>query len=110
MNNQPPTTGPAHSEKFEEWAIIEIMGHARYAGLVTEQAIGGTSFVRVDVPEVDGVPGFSKLFGSSAIFSITPTTRELAIDAIKHFGARPITVAGFSAQRLTCHLPEDEFD
>ena len=39
-------------EKFECWAIVEVMGHSRYAGRVTEQAIGGCAFVRVDVPAV----------------------------------------------------------
>ena len=35
---------------FEQWAIVEIFGHQRIAGKVTEQTIGGCSFVRVDVP------------------------------------------------------------
>lgn len=97
-------------KSFEQWAIVEVMGHARYAGLVTEQAIGGASFVRVDVPEVDDLPKFTKLFGSPAIFSITPVTREVAIEAVKRFAARPITVAGFSQQRLDYYEPEDEFE
>jgi len=30
---------------FESWAIVEVMGHRQFAGLVTEQTIGGASFV-----------------------------------------------------------------
>ena len=33
---------------FDSWAIVEIFGHQTFAGRVTEQAIGGASFVRVD--------------------------------------------------------------
>lgn len=71
-------------EKFEEWAIVEIMGHKRFAGLVTEQAVGGTSFVRIDVPEIElktgeTLPAFSKLFGASSIYCISPTTKEAAL-------------------------------
>jgi len=40
------------SKTFESWAIVEVMGHRQFAGYVSEQAIGGASFVRVDVPEV----------------------------------------------------------
>jgi len=99
------------ADKFEQWAILEIMGHDRYAGLVTEQAIGGCAFVRVDVPEVDDLPAFTKLFGQGSIFSITPVAREVAIEAVKRFRSRPITVAGYSQHRLPLlDSPEDKFD
>ena len=36
------------------WAIVEIFGHQRIAGFLSEQTIGGQSFVRVDVPDLPG--------------------------------------------------------
>jgi hypothetical protein len=63
---------------FKSWAIVAIMGHQTYAGFVSEQRIGGTAFVRVDVPEVNGQPAFSKLFGGGSIYSITPCSEEVA--------------------------------
>lgn len=45
------------SEKFEQWAIVDLFGHTRIAGKVSEQVIGGCSFVRVDVPERGDGPG-----------------------------------------------------
>ena len=55
---------------------------------VTEQAIGGASFVRVDVPAVqadgDGLPAFTKLLGAGSIYAISPCTEETA----KAFAAR----------------------
>ena len=80
------------TEKFNSWAIVEIFGHAKFAGHVTEQAFGGTSFVRVDVPSVDNSPAFTKLFGASAIYSITPVTEELARKAVKGCHSEPISV------------------
>ena len=38
------------TDKFDHWCIVELFGHNQIAGKVTEQAIGGQSFVRVDVP------------------------------------------------------------
>ncbi|SKC78531.1 hypothetical protein SAMN05445504_2417 [Burkholderia sp. CF099] len=64
-------------EKFDQWAIVELMGHQRIAGRVTEQVIGGTAFVRVDVPQIDQtegknpIPGFTKLYGNGAIYAIS---------------------------------------
>jgi len=49
--------------KFEQWCILEIMGHNQYAGLVSEIAIGGASFVRIEIPECDGQPAFTKILG-----------------------------------------------
>jgi hypothetical protein len=63
---------------FESWAIVEVMGHSRYAGFVTERSIGGTSFLQVEVPEVDGAPGFTKILGATAIFAITPVEEAIA--------------------------------
>ena len=95
------------AETFDQWAIIEIMGHDRYAGRVTSQAIGGTSFVRVDVPELDGQPGFTKLFGQGAIFSITIVTEEAAIDAVKRFRPDPVQIYGLSQQSSFLPFEDD---
>lgn len=69
-------------EKFEQWCVVEIMGHKKFAGFVTEQSVGGTSFVRIDVPEVavEGrtLPAFTKLFGAGSIYCISPCTEETA--------------------------------
>lgn len=43
------------------WGVVEIMGHQRYAGYVSEQTLGGAALIRVDVPEVSGRAAFSKL-------------------------------------------------
>lgn len=89
-------------EKFDLWAIVEVFGHAKFAGRVTEQAIGGASFVRVDVPEVNSSPAFTKLFGASAIYSITPVTEELARKAVKACHSEPISVYIPEERQLAC--------
>lgn len=35
---------------FAGWAILELMGHRRLGGYVTEQEIAGTASLRIDVP------------------------------------------------------------
>lgn len=78
-------------EKFEQWAIVELFGHARIAGLVTEQTIGGSSFVRVDVPAVAGSPAFTKCYGQGAIYAISFVDRDIALAAAEKLRAKPIT-------------------
>ena len=38
------------TEAFGEWCILELFGHRRLGGYVTEQEIGGVSFIRIEVP------------------------------------------------------------
>lgn len=78
--------------KFESWAIVEVMGHKRFAGHVTEQAFGSASMLRIDVPEIDGVPAFSKLIGIGSIYAITPCTEQTAREAQKSFRVRPFAM------------------
>ena len=69
--------------KFEEWAVLELFGHQRLAGMVTEVQLGGASFVRVDVPEDGKKKGWklTKMYNPSAIYAITPVTEETVMCA-----------------------------
>jgi hypothetical protein len=40
--------------QFREWAVLELMGHRRLGGKVSEQEIAGAAFLRIDVPGPDG--------------------------------------------------------
>jgi hypothetical protein len=63
---------------FQEWCIVELFGHQKVAGLVSEQAIGGCSFIRVDVPASEHSPAMTKFYGQGAIYCMTPVTEDLA--------------------------------
>jgi len=68
----------SEAASFHEWAIVDLFGHQRIAGRVSEQTIGGASFVRVDVPETSAGPGFTRLFGPGAIYSVIICDEESA--------------------------------
>lgn len=96
---------------FDQWGLVEVMGHQKYAGRVSEETIGGASFVRVDVPECDGVPAFTKLLGAGSIFAITPTTEAIAREVGKRWQCRPINVFDLPAMQqaqLTRAAHDDE--
>ena len=77
--------------RFEEWAVVELMGHQRIAGKTTEQTIAGAALLRVDVPAVDGQAAFTRFFGPSAIYSIIPTTEQIARRVAASLRAVPIS-------------------
>ena len=77
---------------FDHWAILEIFGHTRLAGRVSEGTIGGNSFVRVDVPPVGEIPGYTRFYGQGAIYSITLVDEATARAAAETLAERPVTV------------------
>lgn len=90
---------------FDAWGIVEVMGHKRFAGHITEQQIAGAALVRVDVPEVtnrrgETVPEYSKLVGVGSVYCITPTTEEIARKAARE-------LANYDADPLPVYIPEE---
>ena len=88
---------------FEEWAIVEIFGHQRIAGRVSEQTIGGCSFVRVDVPECPKHQAFTKLYGQGAIYAMTITDEKTARMAAESYAPEPMD--RWTVQRMIEELP-----
>lgn len=78
------------NQKFEAFALVELFGHQRMAGKVTEQTIGGGSFVRVDVPETHRQPAFTRLLNPSAIYAINPITEEVMMAMARNLQKSPI--------------------
>lgn len=83
---------------FESWAIVELMGHTRIAGKVTEAEIGGGKLLRVDVPAVGDKQPLTKYFGTVAIYAITPVDEETALMAAQEITTAP--VSEWSAREL----------
>lgn len=97
------------------WAVVELFGHARIAGAISEQTFGGSSFVRVDVPEVryqevdydadtvDGsrprrehvIQAHTRSFGPAAIYSINwcdEAAARVAAQEIRHKPLQPYSL------------------
>ncbi len=79
-------------EKIEMWAIVELFGHQRVAGKVTEAEIGGCSFVRIDIPAVEDSQALTKFYGNGAIYSMTPVSEELVTAYVKRYKPAPLNV------------------
>jgi hypothetical protein len=88
---QTEQTATHEPERFSEWAILEIMGHQRYGGLVSEYTLAGASFIRIDIPALDDQPAFTKLFSPGSVYAITPTTEQLATAYAKKIRNVPIS-------------------
>lgn len=84
---------------FAEWCILEIMGHRRLGGYVTEAEVGGIPLLRIDVYRGDGST-FSQLYGKAAVYCLTPTTEDVAKAVSKDAGG-PVSRWELPAQLAT---------
>jgi hypothetical protein len=50
---------PLGKIEFCQWAILEIMGHQRFAGLVRECNIAGQGFLSIEIPETKKQKAFT---------------------------------------------------
>lgn len=105
------------------FAIVELFGHQRVAGRVSQQVFGGASFVRVDVPAIDveerdyvdgqgyvttrrEIQAHTRSFGAAAIYAINwcdETTAAIAARSIKHEPLSP-----YSVKSAIDALPDDQ--
>jgi hypothetical protein len=72
------------------WAVVELMGHQRIAGRISDHPLGGETFLRVDVPAVGDAPAFTKLFGGKAVYAISFVDEAIATAVAKQLRARPV--------------------
>lgn len=81
-------------ESFKSWALVEIMGHRKRAGLCEDVALFGTRMLRVDVPNAGDVLKFTtEFYGGPSIYALHPCSeaigRRLAKEYVYHRAIDP---------------------
>jgi hypothetical protein len=77
------------SDTFDSWCVLELMGHVRMAGRVTEETHFGAALGRIDVPGPDDT--FTTVFfGGNSVYRMTPTTEEVARAVARGSQPKPV--------------------
>jgi hypothetical protein len=76
---------------FNEWALVELMGHQKIVGRVSEASLAGGAFLRIDVPAADENKAFTRFYGPGAIYSINPIDEALAMRMIREYRNEPVS-------------------
>ena len=100
MSEQRETQG------YDGWAILELMGHVRMAGRVTEESHFGIALGRIDIPTADGYT--TQYFGGSSIYRLTPTTEDIARSVALHNQPAPVRTWELPKPRQIEADPVDE--
>lgn len=73
------------------WAILELMGHRRLGGYLTEEEIAGRGFLRITIPGENDETYAEQFYSPTAVYAITPTTEAMARAAARQARPEPIT-------------------
>ena len=90
------------NEEFRQWVVLELMGHRKLAGFLTEQEIAGKSFLRLDVHDVENDTVITQFYSADSVYCITPVTEEMANQVSKIYRPEPVNRFEFPA------LPQDQ--
>ena len=71
------------------WGILELMGHVKIAGYITEEEKFGSKMGRIDIPGENGEVN-TQFFGGGSVYRITPVTEEVAKAVATRINVRPI--------------------
>lgn len=77
------------TKSIETWAIVELLGHVRLAGKLTEEEHFGTKLGRLEIPQASG-EFITVFFGGSSIYRISPVSEEAARVVAAHSQHQPI--------------------
>lgn len=91
---------------FREWALLELMGHRRFAGLVQDVEVFGRRLVRLDIPSE---PPVTQFYGADAVYCVTPVGEETARAFAKN-AIRPQPISRYELVADTPHpaAPNDD--
>ncbi len=94
-------------ERFEGWAILELMGHRRLGGMVREVELFGSKMCRIDVPDTKDPEKtyVTQYYGGGSIYCLTPCTQEIAAEVAKL--SQPEPVQQWEIPRLEQPDPDD---
>jgi hypothetical protein len=81
---------PDTGQTFDEWCVLELLGHRRLAGRVREVQLAGAGFLRLDVPAANGQPETTQYIAPGSVYTLHPVTEATAIAAAQAWRPTPV--------------------
>ena len=104
----PEQTDAPKQTAFHEWCLVELFGHQKIVGQVSEASLAGGAFLRVDVPSFDGEAAFTRFFSPGAVYSISPISETIARAMMEQYRNQP--VSRFELPQLEEKVQDDDED
>ncbi len=106
----------SENDNFGTWAILELMGHVKLAGFVTEEELFGGKIGRIDIPAgTDGEMAVTQYFGGHTVYRLTPVSEQVARAFAVRNQPRPVHIYELQlpaprAEQMPLTLNDDDLD
>jgi hypothetical protein len=71
---------------FDEWCVVELMGHRRIAARVRETTIAGAGMLRLDEPD-----GRTQYYAPSAVYGLHPVSEDVVRAMVEKWRTEPVS-------------------
>lgn len=95
-------------ESLDCWAVVELMGHQRIAGRVTERSVAGVQMLQVTVPAMGNLPEFTRMVSGNAIYAINPCDEAMATEWAKSIATSASPIISYESKHLVDKLVEKQ--
>lgn len=95
----------------EMWAIVELMGHRRLAGRVSEVEAFGTKMLRIDIPKsaaIGDAEVVTQFYGGPSIYGVSPVSEDVARAAAMRNQQAPVSPWEMPKQPLPIANDDDD--
>lgn len=81
------------------WSILELMGHRRKIGKVTQVEVFGAKMCRIEVVNIDGT-FHTEFYGGSSIYACTPVSEAVARAEAARNASGQLPVEAWTAREI----------
>jgi hypothetical protein len=91
LTTRPATpAGPDTTPTFDEWAIVELLGHRRLAGHLREVQVAGAGMLRLDIPAAGDDPARTQFIAPGSVYALHPVDEDTARAAAQTWRPQPV--------------------
>lgn len=76
-------------DTFKGWAVVELLGHRKLAGLVSEQVVAGKALLRLDV-YTENQPVVTQFYNPDSLYCLTPADEALCRKLSERYRPAPV--------------------
>jgi hypothetical protein len=85
------TGGVQTPPAFDEWCIVEPLGHRRLAARVREVTLAGAGMLRLDEPATATTQARTQYVSPGSVYALHPTTEQVVTTMCADWASEPVS-------------------
>jgi hypothetical protein len=99
----PPTPAEKDTDELHGFVLLELFGHLRIVGMLSQKAVGSEVLLRIDVPNLTSSgqvirEGFTRYFNPKAVYSMTPISEEVLLKLLPSIDGTPVEARALTSR------------